>query len=131
MYKNYSFMSNNGEAMVEKRVSSYELTLFLKSYPRDSGTSILERVWSNYKLIEDWYNEDEGCWYPGFSMPPTWWLLKRIRAEYGPDPIWITIPETLLELVEAAKQSPKRRWRASAKWRKINKKYHQPWWMRW
>ena len=129
MYIDFSFMANGTEMVVEKRVSPYGLSLFLKSYPKDSGTSILERVWTREGLIEDWYNEDEQAWYPGFSMPPTWWLLKRIRAEYGPDPLWIKIPEHLLGLVEAVKQSPRRRWRASAKWRKINKRFHQPWWM--
>ena len=130
MYINFGFINENVK-IVEKRLSPYELSLFLKSYPEDGYSSILERVWSHYGLIEDWYNEDEGNWYPGFSMPPTWWLLKRIVAEYGQDPIWIKVPEHLLELVEAAKQSPKRRWRTSGKWRKRNKKYHQPWWMRW
>ena len=131
MYQNYSFIATETENIIEKRLSPYELTIFLKSYPEDSGTSILERVWNKYGLIEDWYNEEEEAWYPGFNMPPTWWLLKRIRAEYGSDPIWITIPKSLLELLETAKQSPKRRWRLSGKWRKRNKKYHQPWWMRW
>ena len=128
MYINFGFI-NEKDALIEKRVSSYELALLLKSYPEDSCVSILERVWTKYGLIEDYFDQDEGCWYPGFSMPPTWWLLKRIRAEYGQDPLWIKVPAEMLELVEAAKQPPKRRWRLQGKWMKINKKFHRPWWM--
>lgn len=129
MYKNYSFMVNETENIIEKRIRPYELALLLKSYPEDGYSSILERVWTRHSLIQDYYNEDEDIWYPGFSMPPTWWLLKRIVAEYGHDPIWIKIPEHLLGLLEAVRQSPKRRWRTSGKWMRRNKKYHQPWWM--
>lgn len=119
--------SNENEA--EKRVSPYEMALLLKSYPKDSGTSILEKLWTKLGLVEDFFNEDEEAWYPGFFMPPTKWLVGRIQAEYGQGPIWIKVPAEMLELVEAVRQSPKRRWRLQGRWMKRNKKYHQPWWM--
>lgn len=127
MYTNFMFLGN-GEA-IEKRVRPYELSIFLKSYPEDSCYSIIESVWSHYGLIEDWFNEEEQTWYPGFAMPATAWLVRKIRAEYGPGPLWIKVPAEMLGLVEAAKQPPKRRWRISGKWRKKNSKFHRPWWM--
>ena len=128
MYLNFGFLDDNS-VIVEKRVKPYELALFLKSYPEDSCSSILETVWNQYGLIEDYFNEEEEIWYQGFSMPPTWWLVKSIKAEYGPDPIWIKVPESLLGLVETVKQAPKRRWRLYETWKKKNSKFHQPWWM--
>lgn len=131
MFINFEFMGSD-DSVIEKRVSPYELALFLKSYPEGSYSSVLETVWNKYGwLIEDYYNEDEEIWYPGFEMPPTWWLVRSIRAEYGPDPIWIKVPESLLGLVESVKQAPKRRWRLYEKWRRRNSKFHQPWWMKW
>ena len=130
MYLNFEFMaSDENDNVVEKRVNSYELALFLKSYPDNSCCSVLETVWNRYGLVEDFYDEDEENWYSGFSMPPTWWLVKSIRAEYGPDHIWIKVPESLLGLVESVKQAPKRRWRLYETWKKKNSKFHQPWWM--
>lgn len=130
MYLNFNFMaSDENDNVVEKRVNSYELALFLKSYPDNSCCSVLETVWNKYGLIEDFYDEVEEQWYPGFTMPPTWWLVKRIRAEYGQDPLWIKVPAEILELVESVRQTPKRRWRLSGKWRKKNSRFHQPWWM--
>lgn len=114
MFTNFTFMGEN-EAIIEKRVNTYELSLFLKSYPEDGFSSILERVWTKYGLVEDYFNEEEETWYPGFSMPPTWWLVAQIRTEYGPDPIFIKVPASLLELVEAVRQPPKRRWRTIGK----------------
>ena len=128
MYLDFSFMVSD-DNVIEKRVSPYELTLFLKSYPEGSYSSVLETVWNQYGIIEDYFNEEEETWYSGFSMPPTWWLIKSIRAEYGPDHIWIKIPESLLGLVESVKQAPKRRWRLYETWKKKNSKFHQPWWM--
>ena len=97
-----------------KRVSSYELAKFLKSYPEDSVISIWETMMDQYGYV-----------------PPTWWLVERIVAEYGHDPIWIKVPASLLGLVEAVKQPPKRRWRIIGKMKRRNPTLHQPWWMKW
>jgi hypothetical protein len=131
MYLDFMFLLNNGDnpVAIVKRVSSYELALLLKSYPEDSYESILETVWTKQGLIEDYFDEELETWIPGFQMPPTWWLVKRIRAEYGPGPLWIKVPAEMLELVEAVRQSPKRRWRTSGKWLKRNNRFHRPWWM--
>ena len=101
----------NDESIV-KRVSAYELALILKSY-HDS-------VWSIWETMMD------QC-----GQPPTWWLVERIVAEYGHDPLWIKVPVEMLGLVEAVKQPPKRRWRTSGKWKKLLPQFHQPWWMKW
>lgn len=124
---NFAFINDNDE-LITKRVSSYELSMFLKSYPDDGYSSILERVWTKLGMVKDYYNEEEEAWYPGFFMPPTKWLVRRIQAEYGQGPIWIKVPASLLGLLESVRQPPKRRWRLSGKWRKINNKYHRPWW---
>ena len=105
-------LGKNDESIV-KRVSAYELALIFKSYPEDS-------VWSIWETMMD------QC-----GQPPTWWLVERIVAEYGHDPIWIKVPSSLLGLVEAVKQPPKRRWRTSGKWKKLLPQFHQPWWMKW
>lgn len=128
MFLNFMFIDNTSEERLV-RVRPYELALYLKSHPRGCVYSILETVWDKYGLIEDYFDDDSETWYSGFAMPPTWWLVNRIRAEYGPDPLWIKVPDSLMNLVEAAKQPPKRRWRTSGRWLKINKKYHRPWWM--
>lgn len=128
MYTNLMFLSeNNNEKLV--RVHPYELALLLKSYPENSCYSILETVWTKQGLVEDYFNEDEQTWYAGFAMPPTSWLVAQIRRDYGADPIWIKVPESLMGLVETVRQSPKRRWRLQGKWRKINNRFHRPWWM--
>ena len=128
MYLNFGFLDENSN-MIEKMVKPYELALFLKSYPEDNYCSVLETVWNKFGLVEDFYDEEEEIWYSGFSMPPTWWLVKNIRGEYGPGPIWIKVPKSLLGLVETVKQAPKRRWRLYESWKKRNSRFHQPWWM--
>ena len=105
-------LGKNDESIV-KRVSAYELALILKSYPEDS-------VWSIWETMMD------QC-----GQPPTWWLVERIVAESGHDPLWIKVPVEMLGLVEVVKQPPKRRWRTSGKWKKLLPQFHQPWWMKW
>ena len=105
-------LGKNDESIV-KRVSAYELALILKSYPEDSFRSI-------------WETMMDQC-----GKPPTWWLVERIVAEYGHDPLWIKVPVEMLGLVEVVKQPPKRRWRTSGKWKKLLPQFHQPWWMKW
>ena len=107
-------LSNVNTTTEVKRVSSYELALLLKSYPEDSVVSI-------------WETMMDQCG----GVPPTWWLVERIVAEYGHDPIWIKVPASLLGLVEAVKQPPKRRWRIIRKMKRRNPTLHQPWWMKW
>lgn len=107
-------LSNVNTTTEVKRVSSYELAKFLKSYPEDTVVSI-------------WETMMDQCG----DVPPTWWLVERIVAEYGHDPIWIKVPASLLGLVEAVKQPPKRRWRIIGKMKRRNPTLHQPWWMKW
>lgn len=107
-------LSNVNTTTEVKRVSSYELAKFLKSYPENSAVSI-------------WETMMDQCG----SIPPTWWLVERIVAEYGHDPIWIKVPASLLGLVESVKQPPKRRWRIIGKMKRRNPTLHQPWWMKW
>ena len=107
-------LSNVNTTTEVKRVSSYELAKFLKSYPEDNTVSI-------------WETMMDQCG----GVPPTWWLVERIVAEYGHDPIWIKVPASLLGLVEAVKQPPKRRWRIIGKMKRSNSTLHQPWWMKW
>lgn len=110
----FMFLNNNNSEAIIKRATPYEVALFLKSYP--DGDSVT--VWETMRNI---YND----------LPPTWWLVERIVAEYGHDPLWIKVPASMLGLVEAVKQPPKRRWRTSGKWKKLLPQFHQPWWMKW
>ena len=109
----FMFLNNTSESII-KRMKPYEVALFLKSYPDGDVCSVWETMRNIYG-----------------DQPPTWWLVERIVAEYGHDPIWIKVPASLLGLVDAVKQPPKRRWRIIGKMKRRNPTLHQPWWMKW
>ena len=109
MISGFMFLNNgnNVNDAVLKRLRPHEVARFLNSYPEITACS----VWETMRNI-----------YGDRDQPPTWWLTKNIKVIYGPNPIWIKVPVEMLELVEAAKQPPKRRWRLRVKWRKLNNK---------
>ena len=105
---------------VEKWVRYYELALFLKSNASEYDEklyyydSILEFILDSNNLIEDYYDEDEGNWYPGFTIPRTSDLIEGLMKMYykgGAKKLLIKIPITLLPILNEVKTPPKYRWR--------------------
>lgn len=111
-----------------KYVRYYELALFLKSNASNHNKklyyydSILEFILNQNNLIEDYYNEDEDCWYPGYYTPRTADLVKGLLRMYykgGAKKILVKIPISLLPILEEVKTRPKYRWRSVGKAKKM------------
>ena len=104
---------------VEKWVRYYELAVFLKSTSEYDEklqyyNSILEFILDSNDLIEDYYDEDDGNWHPGFYMPRTADLVKVLLKMYykgGAKKLLIKVPVSLLPILEEVKTRPKYRWR--------------------
>ena len=105
---------------VEKWVRYYELAVFLKRNASEYDeklqyyNSILEFILDCNDLIEDYYDEDEGNWCPGFYMPRTADLVEVLMRMYykgGAKKLLIKIPITLLPILNEVKTPPKYRWR--------------------
>ena len=119
MFTNFSKYFED-ECCVEKYVRFYELALFLKCSPADYVEklyyfdSVLEYVLQCNNLINDYYDEYEDCWYPGFFMPRTADLVEGLMRMYykgGAKKLLIKVPVSLLPILEEVKTRPKYRWR--------------------
>ena len=119
MFTNFSKYFED-ECCVEKYVSFYELALFLKrnasGYDENLyyDDSILEFILNCNNLIEEYYDEEEDCWCPGYYTPRTADLVKVLLKMYykgGAKKLLIKIPITLLPILNEVKTPPKYRWR--------------------
>lgn len=113
---------------VEKWVRYYELAVFLKRNASEYDeklqyyNSILEFILDCNDLIEDYYDEDEDNWCPGFYMPRTADLVEVLMRMYykgGAKKLLIKVPVSLLPILEEVKTPPKYRWRSLGKVKKM------------
>ena len=113
---------------VEKWVRYYELAVFLKRNASEYDeklqyyNSILEFILDCNDLIEDYYDEDEANWCPGFYMPRTADLVEVLMRMYykgGAKKLLIKVPVSLLPILEEVKTPPKYRWRSLGKVKKM------------